>query len=168
MLTLVKPRTMGSHEKPGTGAGTWLTPPALIEALGSFDLDPCAGPVPRPWPTAFHHIALPENGLDAEWFGRVWLNPPYSVQAVKWLRRMVNHGVGTALVHARTETAWFVETVWHSADAVLFLEGRITFHHRDGRQAAGPAGAPSCLVAYGRRDARALASAGLRGTFVRL
>ncbi|NCW30719.1 MAG: adenine methyltransferase, partial [Alphaproteobacteria bacterium] len=30
---------------------TWLTPPAVIKALGEFDLDPCAS-LDRPWDTA--------------------------------------------------------------------------------------------------------------------
>jgi len=48
---------------------TWLTPPAILHALGDFDLDPCAAPSPRPWPTAARHIELPEDGLTANWGG---------------------------------------------------------------------------------------------------
>ncbi|XAO35547.1 DNA methyltransferase [Gordonia phage Morgana] len=164
--------TMGSHQSAHMDSDTWLTPPHILAPLGAFDLDPCAAPEPRPWVTAARHIALPEDGLAADWEGRVWLNPPYSREAVKWLRRLADHGTGTALVFARTETSWFVETVWQRASAVLFLHGRIHFHRADGTRAAANAGAPSCLVAYGPTDFWRLRMAAqqnlLPGTFVAL
>jgi len=49
---------------------------------------------------------------------------------------------------------------------VLFLEGRLHFHYPDGTRAKANAGAPSCLVAYGRYDAYKLADSGLEGYFV--
>src|SRR6266700_2805786 len=104
--------------------GTWLTPPALLATLGPFDLDPCAAPRPRPWPTAARHIIRPANGLAERWEGRVWLNPPYSVIG-PWAGRLAGHGQGTALIFARTETAWFAGYVWAKATALLFLAGRI-------------------------------------------
>ena len=53
---------------------SWLTPLKLIKSLGDFDLDPCAYPGHR---TANELICLPNDGLKMDWFGRVWLNPPY-------------------------------------------------------------------------------------------
>lgn len=157
---------MGGHQSAAMKSDRWLTPPHIVEALGRFDLDPCAAPEPRPWPTAAHHWCLPDqDGLTLAWYGRVWLNPPYSREAVHWLRRLAEHGQGTALVFARTETSWFVETVWQKASAVLFLHGRIHFHHPDGTRAAANSGAPSVLVAYGAEDANQLAGSGLAGTF---
>ncbi|MFI8977259.1 DNA N-6-adenine-methyltransferase [Nocardia asteroides] len=161
-------RAIGSHQSACMKSDTWLTPPQILDALGPFDLDPCAAPPPRPWSTASHHISAPDDGLTQPWAGRVWLNPPYSRQAVTWLARLAEHGSGTALVFARTETRWFVDTVWSQASAMLFLHGRLHFHHRDGTRAAANAGAPSVLVAYGAADAAVLASAPLAGTFVDL
>jgi len=69
---------IGSHTLPNNGAfDTWLTPPAILAELGTFDLDPCAAPSPRPWATATRHIESPDDGLVLPWEGRVWLNPPY-------------------------------------------------------------------------------------------
>lgn len=159
--------SIGGHQSARMISDTWLTPPELLAPLGEFDLDPCAAPEPRPWPTASTHYSQPHiDGLTEPWFGRVWLNPPYSREAVKWLRRLSTHGRGTALVFARTETAWFVETVWASADSILFLDGRIHFHHADGTRAAANAGAPSCLVAYGPEDSARLSASGIPGSFV--
>jgi hypothetical protein len=63
----------------------WLTPPEILRALGDFDLDPCA-PVTRPWETAAQHYTALDDGLNKQWNGRVWCNPPFGREAVKWLR----------------------------------------------------------------------------------
>lgn len=147
---------------------TWLTPPAILQALGAFDLDPCAAPSPRPWPTASEHIELPSDGLVADWGGRrVWCNPPYGAQAARWLDKLATHRNGIALVFARTETAMFHDHVWSRAHAVFFLRGRVSFCDRHGKP-AGSAAAPSCLIAYGESNARVLESCGLEGYCVRL
>lgn len=158
---------MGTHQSAAALTTTWLTPPDIIERLGPFDLDPCAAPSPRPWPTATKHIELPEDGLTAQWAGKVWVNPPYGNSTWAWLSRLAEHpDGGIALVFARTETAGFVREVWGKSDAVLFLHGRLHFHHRDGRRASANAGAPSALIAYGTWAVRRLASSGIDGTLV--
>lgn len=144
---------------------SWITPKFIIDALGTFDLDPCQCN-PQPWPCATKAIMLPEDGLAAPWFGRVWLNPPYSIHASQWLAKLARHGRGTALIFARTETEMFFEHVWGKASAILFLEGRLHFHYPDGKRAEANAGGPSCLIAYGEDDACALASSGLPGALV--
>ena len=159
--------SMGGHQSTRMISDTWLTPPEIVQALGKFDLDPCCPPV-MPWPTADRMLCERDDGLTAEWSGRVWLNPPYSREAVKWLRKLATHGNGTALIFARTETSWFFETIWRAATAVLFLEGRIHFHKADGTRAAANAGAPSCLVAYGDADAKILRESGIAGHYVAL
>lgn len=140
----------------------WITPRHIIDALGPFDLDPCQCN-PQPWPCAARGVVLPEDGLKAPWEGRVWCNPPYSIHAAGWLKRMAEHGRGTALIFARTETAMFHAHVWPKASAILFLEGRLFFHYPSGRVAAHNAGGPSCLVAYGAEDRERLATCGLLG-----
>src|SRR3546814_4162922 len=82
---------------------TWLTPLPIVSALGPFDLDPCAAPSPRPWPTAARHIELPEDGFAAEWSGRVWMNPPYGSEMARWLDKLATHRNGCALIFARSE-----------------------------------------------------------------
>lgn len=138
----------------------WLTPPHVLAALGEFDLDPCA-PVTRPWDTAAEHYTIEDNGLAMPWFGRIWCNPPYGLEAAKWLDRLADHGNGIALIFARTETRMFFDHVWGRADAVLFIEGRLHFHHVDGTRAAANSGAPSCLVAYGQNNVACLHDSGL-------
>lgn len=154
-----------NHERQ-EGKDEWLTPPEILEALGRFDLDPCS-PICRPWDTAAEHYTIEDDGLSKQWHGRVWLNPPYGQETGEWLGAMARHGNGVALIFARTDTRKFQELVFRTADAVCFLEGRISFYRVDGTQ-AGPAGAPSCLVAYGEDNAAAVRGAGFAGTFLDL
>jgi phage N-6-adenine-methyltransferase len=133
----------------------WLTPPWIIELLGPFDLDPCA-PVRRPWSTAAVHYTIEDNGLWREWQGLVWLNPPYS-NLLPFLRRMVEHDNGIALLYARTDTEWFHKYVFDRARELFFLKGRLRFYDVEGREAKNSAGAPSVLVAYGEEACERLA-----------
>lgn len=178
---------IGSHHSAASNTDVWLTPPDVLAALGgagSFDLDPCAA-IDQPWPTARQHLTILDNGLVKRWHGRVWLNPPYQTGIIgQFMRRMVEHGRGIALIFARTETEAFHETVWRAADAVLFLESRLHFHVNErtefkrkgqaslwadrGERAPANAGAPSVFCAYGPDDADVLASCGLPGAFVPL
>ena len=159
---------MGSHQSAAMLKDEWLTPPEVIRALGEFDLDPCSPGERRPWDTAKEHFDIGINGLSQPWGGRVWLNPPYGRETGIWLDRLAAHGNGIALIFARTETDMFFRQVWEKADAVLFLRGRLHFHHVDGTRAAANAGAPSCLVAYGKTNAETLGRCGLPGHLVSL
>lgn len=159
--------SMGGHQSAAMLKDEWLTPPEIIQALGQFDLDPCApADGRRPWDMAARHYSVESNGLAMPWKGRVWCNPPYGLEAARWLERLADHGDGVALIFARTETAMFFEQVWDKAHAVLFLRGRLHFHHVDGRRAAANAGAPSVLVAYGANNVRALENSGIQGRLV--
>lgn len=157
---------MGSHQSAAMLKDEWLTPPEIIKALGDFAVDPCSPGDRRPWDTAAVHYDIHANGLKKPWDGRVWLNPPYGKETAVWLDRLAHHGDGIALIFARTETDIFFRHVWERADAVLFLRGRLHFHHVDGRRAEANAGAPSCLVAYGPSNVQALKESGLAGQLV--
>lgn len=154
----------GHHTRDADTKDEWLTPPELLDKLGAFDLDPCS-PINRTWPTAAHHLTIIDDGLRHPWQGRVWLNPPYGDQTGRWLERLRAHGDGIALVFARTETAWFFAHAW-DADALLFLDQRLNFHHVDGTRSSFNSGAPSVLLAYGSHNVTALADAGITGALV--
>jgi hypothetical protein len=162
---------MGGHQSSRAESVTWFTPPAIIDALGgaeSFDLDPCTH-ADRPWPTAQSHYTQEDDGLTLPWFGRVWLNPPYSTALIaRFLVRMVEHNRGVALIFARTETRPFHRSVWQAATGLLFLHGRLHFHRADGSRAKRNGGAPSVLIAYGDEDRDILAAAPIDGAFVPL
>lgn len=158
---------IGSHQSANMQNDEWLTPPHILEALGTFDLDPCA-PIISPWPTANNKFTIEDDGLKQEWYGRVWCNPPYGLQAAEWLNKLAEHGNGIALIFARTETRMFFDHVWNKANAVLFIEGRLFFHYVTGEKAPANAGAPSVLVAYGKENSEILKNCSIRGKFVNL
>lgn len=162
---------MNSTFETGGDGGTatthdWLTPPEILQALGTFDMDPCASQF-QPWRTATTQFTIEDDGLARDWVGRVWCNPPYGPHAEKFLKRMADHGNGIALIFARTETKTFQEHCWARADGMLFMAGRIKFR-LPGGGVSGPAGAPSVLIAYGKENLRALRASGIRGYVVAL
>lgn len=161
-MTNATGKAMGSHQSARMLSDVWLTPPEIIDALGPFDLDPCAC-TDRPWDTAAKHYTKEDDGLAQDWEGRVWMNPPYGAQAATWLERLAKHGDGIALVFARTETKMFFDWVWPKASALLFIKGRLYFRQPDGNKAKWTGGAPSVLIAYGDGAAEQLLSADVEG-----
>jgi hypothetical protein len=171
--------TLGSHQSTIGRSQTRITPRAILDSLGPFDLDP-AGASPRPWDCATVTYTEADNGLGLPWFGRVWLNPPFDRRIVgSFVDRMCAHGRGITLLHVRTETSWF-RPIWRHASALRFLAGRYIFHNPDGSLCAieNPAakhygkpansGAPLVLAAFGADDADVLCLCGLDGEFVPL
>ena len=141
----------------------WYTPRHIIDAIGPFDLDPCASPDPRPWPIAQTHLTEADDGLAHKWFGMVFMNPPYGREIGVWMERMAEHNHGVALVFARTDTSWFQRAAPRSSP-LLFLAGRVQFVTPKG-VANGRSPAPSVLMAYGSEAAQRLRHSGIAGWF---
>lgn len=157
------------HASPYRGlTDVWLTPPELLAALGTFDLDPCAA-TEQPWRTATLEWTEADDGLAREWpkSARCWVNPPYGPETVLWLSKLADHGNGIALTFARTETKMFFGQVWGRADALLFIRDRLYFHRPDGERAPANSGGPSVLIGYGLANADCLATCGIPGALVR-
>lgn len=143
-----------THESTYNESVEWYTPPEVFRSLGNptFDLDPCAAPPEfKSYVDAKERFTRQDDGLHRIWLpGKsVWVNPPYGQETGVWLGRFVTHHNGLALVFARTDTKWFHAVVPH-VDAVLFLEGRISFIRPNGARGDGP-GAGSMLLACGRK-----------------
>jgi hypothetical protein len=60
----------------------------------------------------------------------------------------------------------FFDWVWPYAAALLFVEGRIRFHHVDGSKGKFTGGAPSVLIAYGPDAAERLRKTSIPGALV--
>jgi hypothetical protein len=121
---------------------TWLTPLSIVTNLGgNFDLDPC-GYVGH----ATAKTVFTSNGDTQKWFGRVWLNPPYS-EVGRWLDMLADHGNGIALVFARTDTRW-AQKHFKKANQVFFLKGRIKFLNSKFEESTN-AGHGSMFLNYG-------------------
>ncbi|WP_323810713.1 DNA N-6-adenine-methyltransferase [Sphingobium baderi] len=137
----------------------WQTPESILSALGKFDLDPCAN-IDNPTRCAASGFTVDQNGLARAWEGRVWLNPPYGGEAPAktWLLKLAQHGNGIALIPPRVGAIWFHDIVLSTADAILFLRGRVAFIDPAAQLPVKGNNADSILVAYGseRQIVRAL------------
>lgn len=130
------------HKKPhvvnNSTDNEWYTPEHYIElarqVMGSIDLDPASNDFANETVKATEYYTEEDDGLKQEWFGNIWMNPPYSTALLqKFADKLINSKFNQAivLVNNATETAWF-ETLVSKASAVVFHKGRIRFVKRDG------------------------------------
>ena len=147
----------------------WYTPKEIIQSLGKFDLDPATSQEAyRQNSSAKHFYTAEENGLNKDWYGRIWLNPPYSNPLIQqFLTKMAEHNNGIALVFAKVEAKWFHDIVLRYATAIKFLYERVRFFKPDGTQGLQPRN-DSMLIAYGTDNARILSENTLKGKFLYL
>jgi len=81
------------------------TPKYVINALAPFDLDPCAGENTEIGKVNWCD-RRGENGLEREWKGFVWCNPPFSQKEI-WAEKMLKHNNGILLLPERGSAPWF-------------------------------------------------------------
>jgi hypothetical protein len=152
--------------RPAHKSVEWYTPAWIFEELGlTFDLDPASPHDMESTVPATTKYTVFDDGLSKPWFGRVWLNPPYGPETPFWMRRMIDHGDGIALVFSRTDAAWCQEALARCS-ACLFVSGRIEFiaglenQHKKSR-----AGAGTVMFAFGFESSLALHKLRDRGVF---
>ena len=117
----------------------------IARRVGGFDLDPCASQTSD---LADRNVTKDEDGLSMDWYGKVWMNPPYS-DVSSWMEYANKQHVARKtdlivfLVYARTGTRWYH---WYArvADLLCFVQGRLTFGNGE-----YSAPAPSLLGVYG-------------------
>lgn len=145
---------MASYERQGE-SDEWYTPRYIFDALGvSFNLDVACPPEgPRHVP-ADHFFS--EGALERDWFGMVWMNPPFGHQSTKrrWLRKFFDHHCGIALLPDRTSAPWWQEFA-PLADAILFVAPKVKFERPDGSIGKQP-GTGTTLFACGQPATNAL------------
>jgi len=116
------------------------TPACYIESaravMGGIDVDPASDPLANETVRAGVFYTLSDDGLAHEWPGRVWLNPPYGGDQVKFIARLMEQTeAGTTkqavvLVNAHaTDTTWFAPLWDHT---LCFTDHRINFYGSPG------------------------------------
>lgn len=137
-------------------ADTWLTPPAIIEAPGPFELDPCAAKS-QPWATAKCHFTKSDNGLRRRWRGMVWLNPPYS-NVLPWVEKLADLDDGIALIPASTGARYWQEIIFSRAISIFFIKKRLNFLTVTGEPGKFQSGFSVALAAFGGAAGQRLSS----------
>ena len=119
----------------------WETPKKLFCLLDNefnFDLDPCCS---KETAKCDLFYTKEDDGLEKEWKGNVFMNPPYGRQIVNWVKKAKEESEKGAtvvcLVPARTDTRWWHNYCMKSAE-VRFLTRRLTFEGA-GNKATFPA-----------------------------
>ena len=84
------------------------TPKYVFDALGlQFDLDVCGPEGGLPWIPAKRTFSEIEDGLVQQWYGRVWMNPPYSKPS-PWVDKWLENGNGV-MVAPFSKSHWFMK-----------------------------------------------------------
>ena len=105
------------------------TPEFIFKALDLvFDIDVAAPVGGVPWIPAKKHYSLLDDGLNSDWQGLIWCNPPFS-KITPWAHKMLNHNNGVALMPVG-KSAWF-DLLWKEADSILALPSTLRFVRSD-------------------------------------
>ena len=151
-------------ERTEKASDEWYTPKEVLEALGKFDLDPCA-PVSPLWPTATVMYDKHIDGLSQKWEG---LNPPYSRPLIEqFVLRLAEHDNGIALLYNRCDSRMFQDIIFKKAIAMKFLRHRIRFYRPNGTRGDSP-GCGSILIAFGKDNAEILKACTIEGKYIQI
>jgi phage N-6-adenine-methyltransferase len=123
----------------------WATPQDFFDkqnAIYNFTLDVCATDDNA---KCKKYFTKNDDGLNKEWHGVCWMNPPYGREIKQWMHKAYNESLKgvtiVCLVPARTDTVW-----WHEyamKGNIEFIRGRLKFGN-----AKNSAPFPSALVVF--------------------
>lgn len=131
------------------------TPYGIYSTFGRIDLDPCAGENTE---IGIRNYALErgENGLELEWDGFVYCNPPFS-QKELWIKKMMAHGEGILLLPERGSAPW-CGPLAANAQKYFTMGKKINF---EGGSTSNPTG--SYLFLFGETAVKRIIDSGLPG-----
>lgn len=133
-----------SHIVNNSGNQEHYTPRRFTDSaryvMGSIDLDPASNEVANEWIAASTYYTIENQGLDKEWSGNVWMNPPFASKILKPLvDKLVKSNIEQAIVLTNNNTDTKVgQELLKWADAICLVAGRIKFMKPDGTENKAP------------------------------
>jgi phage N-6-adenine-methyltransferase len=128
----------------------WETPANFFYELHNefnFDLDVCASSENA---KCKKYFTKETNGLNQQWMGICFMNPPYGREIHKWIKKAYDSSLQGAtvvcLVPARTDTKWFHD--YCIKGEIRFIKGRLKFG-----DAKNSAPFPSMIVIFKKKEA---------------
>ncbi len=105
-------------DDPSYDGDEWYTPLEYIAAarrvMGGIDLDPATSLDAQSVICAKTYYTKQDDGLSKQWFGNVWMNPPYSMPLIRlFVSKLIeSHANGVilsaiVLTNNSSDTAWF-------------------------------------------------------------
>ena len=124
----------------------WATPDDLFQKLNKyfkFDLDVCANKLNAKCKLYFTED---DNGLQKDWLGTCFMNPPYGRGISEWVKKAYNTSIEqgntiVCLLPARCDTRWWHDYCVHGE--ITFIKGRLKFGN-----AKNCAPFPSAIVVF--------------------
>lgn len=123
----------------------WSTPQAFFDELHrefGFTVDVCASDDNA---KCERYFTKSDDGLQREWYGVCWMNPPYGKEIGKWVEKAYKASLAgvtvVCLLPARTDTRWFHSYCLHGE--LRWVKGRLRFgNHKN------PATFPSVVCIF--------------------
>ena len=134
---------MSAHVSKNSGEMEWYTPGGIVESarivMGGIDLDPASSGIAQRIVQAGHYFTAEDNGLTQDWFGKVWMNPPYArdlignfISKLKYSPKVT---MACVLVNNATETQWGQDLL-SIGRVVCFPFKRVRFLSPEGEKGA--------------------------------
>lgn len=134
------------HVGHNSGENEWYSPvrfiDAALETMGSIDCDPASSDIANQTVKAGKFFTKDDDGLKQEWFGNVWMNPPYAQPLMGQFAEAVTSKFESGeirqacvLVNNATETEWFSRMA-SKASAICFPSSRVKFLDQNGKPGA--------------------------------
>lgn len=120
-----------------SGDNEWYTPARYVDlarsVMGTIDVDPASNDHAQKTVKAATFYTADTNGLDKDWRGKVWMNPPYSNPEVQqFTEKVAEEYLSGRVTEAIVLTNNAGDTAWHHAlaevsSAMCITRGRIRF-----------------------------------------
>ena len=140
---------MGTEKIGNSNSIEYSTPIKIVKPLiDEFGLtrDVCASSENHKLPD---YWTKQDNALSKNWKGNCWINPPFSRDLNKWVRKACNEttlfgGTKVCLIPVRSNTKWWAEVSIKSE--IRFINGEVNFNNEE-----RGLWLPMCIIIFGEQ-----------------